>query len=464
MGKVGLSVSVVLQASFLTAIVLSVGHHGAVHVPILAIVSIWMALIALYACTRSISAELVGALNWTMLLSGVFVILAVLQSMPLGIAHESWLDAQDFIGGKSGVVSVSPEATISSTLRIVAPTLTFMLSIILFQGDESARLLLFILAIIGLLFAMFGLWEFVFSPDTLLFQARTYQMDGVTGPFVNRNTAATFFGITVILWVSLFMRRFKRIGVSGLKRFVLEMDNSKNKELIKLAFCLSALLIVLVALFLTKSRAGITSSLFATACVLMLNAKSPNNTGPLWIRRISIGAGSAAVLLALLWLYGSAVLTRLSDQSVFDDGRWCFFKSVLRASLDHPWTGLGLGTINFSFPAYRAPSCLSLGLVLDRAHNGYLELFMGLGLPGLFILFIGITVLGCIYAVGIRQRRRFRSDVVSAQAVLILCILNSLFDFSLQITGVAIFAAAVFGAGCVVALSGSSGRKIGSRE
>ncbi|WP_169776431.1 O-antigen ligase, partial [Escherichia coli] len=71
------------------------------------------------------------------------------------------------------------------------------------------------------------------------------------------------------------------------------------------------------------------------------------------------------------------------------------FVMVVDAIKTSPWTGIGLGTFQDVFPAYRTGDLTSRGL-WDKAHNSYLENALELGIPAMLALHLAIGL--CILA------------------------------------------------------------------
>jgi O-antigen ligase len=90
----------------------------------------------------------------------------------------------------------------------------------------------------------------------------------------------------------------------------------------------------------------------------------------------------------------------------------------------------------------------------DKAHNTYLEVLQGLGVPvaAAFLAAVGTLVWRCFS--GAVTRRRFVTAPLAGSAVTVAVLLHAFVDFSLQCQAVAITWMAVLGAG--VAQSWSS--------
>ena len=133
--------------------------------------------------------------------------------------------------------------------------------------------------------------------------------------------------------------------------------------------------------------------------------------------------------------------------------RLAVYKLTMLSILDAPWKGFGYGTFEYVFPMYRDNS-LSPYAFWDKAHNTYLEIIQGLGIPiaALFLLMLLLLALRCGHAALTRKSSATAPLVATAATVIVA--LHSFVDFSMQIQAVALTWTALLGAG--VAQSWSS--------
>ena len=160
-------------------------------------------------------------------------------------------------------------------------------------------------------------------------------------------------------------------------------------------------------------------------------------------------AGGVFVVVLLALFAGQAIL-RAQERRLEDDDRFCILPGIWRAILDHWLTGTGLGTFRTVFSAYRDPACGIFG-IFDRAHNFYLEGFLGLGIIFPLAAVLVFSVLVKVFWRGLAERRRLRHYVLLGIAATVLVALHAAVDFSLQIPGFAVFFSAFLSA--VVAIS-----------
>ena len=164
-------------------------------------------------------------------------------------------------------------------------------------------------------------------------------------------------------------------------------------------------------------------------------------------RSLAIAAGFAAVLAAgLLGIAGELFSERMTraDAAIEENIRSDVFVMVNDAIKTSPWTGIGLGTFQDVFPAYRTGDLSSRGL-WDKAHNTYLENALELGIPAALALHLAIG-LGLLAAAGnLRSRGDRRRLAILGLSATLLVGLHAMVDFSLQMPAIALLYAALLG-------------------
>jgi O-antigen ligase len=281
------------------------------------------------------------------------------------------------------------------------------------------------------------------DPTQLLWRDKSAYLASVTGTFVNRNTAAVYFGSCAIVCLMLLSdrlrRRLSRDPIAWKKLFTQLMSETPRD----IGTVFGMMFVCLVAMFMTGSRAGVLFSLMALiiAFTAYFRRDLPRRTGIL-----AAVLGGSAVALVLLQFMGGNVNARFDAQGAADEGRLATWRATLRMIADHPWLGTGQGTFVWSFPAYRSDD-VSMWGIWDRAHNTLLELAADTGIPLAVLVTLGWFLIFVVLVHGVRVRHRDLLIPVSALAVAILAVLHSLVDFSLQIPGFAIPILALVGAG-----------------
>jgi len=355
-----------------------------------------------------------------------------------------WMQASDLLG-----TQIAPSASLvrnEAFFALGAPLaniLAILLGIIIGADREHARRIVWVIAISGSIYAIYGILSFLIEPTMILWRNKTAYLGNVTGTFVNRNTAAVYFGSCAIIWLLLMLESVRRHLP---ERHVVWRRMTRDLGEISLLAMLPqllALLVCLMAMFMTGSRAGVGLSLIAMilSFIVFLRRDLPPRTG-IWI---SLGAGSA-IALGLLQILGGRVSSRFDSQGLVSEGRIEAWKSTIHIICDNFWFGTGMGTFQWAFPPYRTGN-ISVRGIWDRAHSTPLELASEVGFPLTGLIALAWVVMLYTLAKGAVDRRRDAIIPLAAGAVAVLSLLHSSLDFTLQIPGYSIPFFALFGAG-----------------
>jgi O-antigen ligase len=308
---------------------------------------------------------------------------------------------------------------------------------------ERAMTLLKVIAWSGVAYAAYGILAHVADPTKVLWRDKPAYIGSVTSTFINRNTAAAYFGSCSVLWFLLLCDRARqhlpRGPIDWRQAASRILANTPREIVIRFAMfflCLSAM-------FMTGSRGGVLITLFALAVAfgLYFHRDLPRRSRLVWV---VLGGGAAG--LVLLELLGAGVNARFDAQGLGDEGRIATWRATLRMIADHPWFGTGQGTFSWAYPAYRSSEVPMWG-TWDRAHNTLLEIAADMGIP---IAAIGVLAWVIIFGIlfhGVRNRRGNLVFPAAAVSIAVLAVLHSLIDFSLQIPGYSIVVFSLVGAG-----------------
>src|SRR5262249_13824205 len=147
---------------------------------------------------------------------------------------------------------------------------------------------------------------------------------------------------------------------------------------------------------------------------------------------------------------------RLLQFGVDASDRIAVYRLTLLSILDAPWAGFGYGTFENVFPMYRDASVNAWGM-WDKAHNTYLEVIHGLGIPAAVRNLSGLAALAGRCAKAALTRQSSATAPLVATSTTVIVALHSFVDFSMQIQAVALTWTALIGAG--VAQSGATASK-----
>lgn len=356
-----------------------------------------------------------------------------------------WHEMSDLLGIRTAplISAAGNQPFFSAGLGIVS-FLALAGGVLVGSDRHLSRQLLWVIATAGAIYAVIALVNFEIEPSRIFFfYEKLAHITSLTTPFVNRNTAAIYYGCCALIWLMLGCERIERHLPShgfSWQRFVRRLDRKARRMIL---LCAAGWFTCLLAMFLTGSRAGAGLSLLAGvgATVAFFHRRLHGS------RRLAMMLGGALLAaFLLLEILGGGVGGRFSLQGLSDEGRMSVYRATRRMIADHPWLGTGLGTFEWVFPAYRTDD-ISLSGIWNRAHNSFLELAAGGGMLMAATLIIALVAAAAVLIHGIRSRRRDVIFPVVALFATLAGIAHSNVDFSLQISGYAIVIAALLGVG-----------------
>jgi hypothetical protein len=321
-------------------------------------------------------------------LAGACVALPALQLLPLPSNVFEALPGRSIVGeigrlaGTGGAwrpLSLAPARTWNALWSLMAPLATLVLGAQL-PPRELRRLLDVVLAI-GLADVALSVAQVFGDPTGPLYFYADTNAGSPVGFFANRNHQAVFLA-------SLLPMLAAWPAVSGGARQSLRLG--RRRALAALAVGLALVPLIL----LTGSRTGTLVALAACLSVpAVLNggaggARGANAGAPGGRRRWLAPAGAAAglgLVVASIWVGRAVSVDRLFGTDLSQDLRYKILPTV--RGMAHTYWPLGSGLGSFK-PAYRLeePGGVLMPLIMNQAHNDWLELPAIAGLPGLLIL------------------------------------------------------------------------------
>ena len=294
-----------------------------------------------------------------------------------------------------------------------------------------ARQLIFFFAMTGVAYAAYGLIVYMLGNDQILWFKKEFYTDSLTSTFVNRNNYAAYCGLALQCLAAHMLYRFRISGGAW-------GEGAFGHEAVRFAwYCLGAFLLV-SALFLTGSRAGVFTSLLGLGLLLLWGFQMPRagvapQAGKGGWRILAFAAAFVVALVLVYSLSGSMLDERLAI-GTGDEGRFRAFAHIMRAIEDRPYAGFGLGTFEEVFRGYRG---LDIHVVFDRAHSEYLELAMTAGIP-MAVLVCLAALLVCVYFIfATRASARHAIYVLLGLTTSIQILTHAVIDFPVQIPAVA---------------------------
>lgn len=393
------------------------------------------------------------------------VLWSVMQTLhsPFGLAgHPAWTVLPEFGIEAAASISPMPGAIPDAILSISLPAMAILTVLMLFRRDSVVERALRVFAVAGGLMAVFALFQYVVFPRSLMFGDKQYYFGNLTAPFVNRNTAATFYGVTLIALLSTY-KGFRFQVIPGSK-FLYQRSGWTPAQAMRWALLVFA---AFGAVLATSSRGGVLATfiaLFVMFTLATLFPATPHTEAGLAARSTEDGKtrliriiGIVLALLVVAGIFAGRVVLRAEVQGT-EDGRFCVLPGIFAAIRDHLVLGAGPGAFINVFPAYRDAACGVVG-VWDMAHNVYLDGVLALGLAFIVLTLVFLATIILLLHRGILSRKSRRFVVVGCIASAVLVAIHSAIDFSLQIPGFATWWALYLG------MAGSiCGGRLGSSE
>jgi tetratricopeptide (TPR) repeat protein len=261
----------------------------------------------------------------------------------------------------AGFTAANKRAAITDAACLIAPPLCAVLLVQILDSQSKIKLLLAVIAALGVVSAYQCADQFFVSnqvmidqyeqaPRTILeplgiqagtfahwlFEHRLYSR-GVRGFFTTRNSAGSFALLASFAAIALFIEKYKSR----------KSDPSGPRQLIAPGFAVAA---VLFGLVITRSKGAIAASLLAAAMFIALlrfgsRLKAHKKAILVVCLLFFIAAGSVVVLYGLTHDRlpgGNSMLVR-----------WQYWHASARMYADHPLTGIGPGNFAHLYPRYK---------------------------------------------------------------------------------------------------------------
>lgn len=389
----------------------------------------------------------IGRLALPALLFALTAAWIAIQTLPGAgplLAHPIWPLAADALGTPVPA-SISPDRDLTSLalVRLLTAAAAFWLALQLCRRGERAEWLVRSIAAIAAGYAIGGL-------AALAVRSRYPMPPGsaatLSSTFVNHNSFATYAGIGLVAAAGIAAQIYREEAVGrGRVRLANLIETLGGRA----ALPVGCGFVILVALLLTGSRGGSIAALLGLVGMAFLNRRSAAPCSAAAVEWMVLTIAGAGALIA----FGAALWQSFGERGILDASRLAVARLTLRSILDRPLFGHGYGSFADIFPMYRDHS-ISLVGAWSRAHDTYLEVFQGLGIPfgGMLVAAVVLLALRCARGARSRQRQAIVPAVAAAAAILVGS--HAVVDFSLQMQAVALTFAALLGAG--VAQSASS--------
>jgi len=409
-----------------------------------AILALWAVLLALGPARLSVPPMRVGVPGLLFAIVVVWIILQMAPFTPASWHHPVWQRAAEVLGSElPGSITLDRAATGAGLARLLWYGAVFWLALQLCRNREFARRALGGLVLAAVLYAAYGLAIEFSGARMVLWMEKFAYADNVTSTFINRNSYATYAGIGLIAMTAAIARKLAGAQID---------DGPWWRRIAPLIIflvghgwhLLFGWAVVVTALFLTDSRAGLVSSVIGLLVflgALSVSRKRARRTVIWTLLPVS------AILIGFFAISGDVVGQRLVRTLGATDLRFEIFDVTRNGIGKSPLLGSGYGTYREVFEFLR-PEKFSYVGVVNRAHNTYLENALELGIPAAALLVLSVLLLALICLRGVSRRRNDAFYPAMGLGASVLVGLHALVDFSLQIPAVSVTYAFVMGIAC----------------
>ncbi|WP_162798032.1 O-antigen ligase family protein [Sulfitobacter sp. JL08] len=375
-----------------------------------------------------------GALGWAWVQAGT--------AFDPDYAHPFW----SYVPASPPSISADPGQGRHALMRLLCYASIFLVMVWTCIDAQRAALALKGIAIFSMVISAYGLFAFATGYNFFLEDFATASL--VQSTFVNRNNFATYgiFGVfanlAAVLHASTRQPNTLKAQLEGF---------FSGTWIYALGF-----LVCVGAVSLTQSRAGAIAGLFGLAVFLWA---WPKGKARIWDKVM------LALLVAILFFLALTSATGLTERLIAtsaEEARFVIYPIVVEAIADRPLLGHGLGAFHDAFRPY-VPMDVS-GREWVYAHNTYLELIFGLGLPAATAFFLALILIFWRIYQGARKRRTNRVFSCFALACAATAAFHSAFDFSLQMPAVAGLFAAILGMGFAQSFTFSERKRTDAKE
>ncbi len=330
-------------------------------------------------------------------------------------------------------VSMTPAWTLAGLILLLAYAMLFLVAVQRLRRVADVEWLLGWIAAAVAIQAVFGIVQYLTSNGKFVWVYQhpfrdTY--NAVMGAYINKNHFAHLMalGLGPLVWL---VARSLQSKPSARRNDFGGPAPTAGTSLGALA-AVVALSVTLFAGLMTMSRGGAAAMLVATVLVVVALYRV-KTLG----KRFVVAAGGACLLIgACLVIHGySKVAERLDDYGAGsldeldrDGARRAIWSADFQALQDYSTLGSGVGSHREIYPMYLTEPW---EVEFTHAENGYLQVALETGVPGLALLAIGIVTAAVWCRRSLRRANDRRIYLASAaiSAALLASVVHSLADF-----------------------------------
>ena len=367
-------------------------------------------------------------------LGAALLLLPALQLVPLPPSVWQALPQRDLIADTLALAngeadwqafSIAPAVTFAAVLALV-PAIGTMWAVSSL-GSDDRTLVVAVIAAMAVAGAVLGALQLASGPEAFRLYERSHR-GWLTAFHANRNAAADVLvigSLAASAWLSL------------------QLDTT-DRQTNRLWFFAAVQIVLVVALVMTGSRAGIVLGVLSLAVHFAIWRP---HLADLRIGGIAAGIGAIGLTLIALpiVLAGNGRIARVLDRfDARDDARVALWQDAWRAMAGFWPMGSGVGTFSYAFQPFESLANLD-GAFVNRAHNDYMEFALEGGLLSVAVLALGATVLLTAARKAWRVSPRDHALQLFALGTLAVVALHSIVDYPLRNMAIACLAGVAAG-------------------
>ena len=386
-----------------------------------------------------------------------FLCLVFLQAIPLPGRVVSRLSPNHLLPGLQpalthgathwATLSLYPHDTLLALFKLGAYFAAFVLAAYAFEPSEGKNVLAYGLIVLGSLEAAYGIVQYLTGYQKIFGFTKQFYTDDATGTYINHNHFAGFLELVIPFAAMMVFYNLQARSPHSVSERRRGRTGGYSLSLHpRILFYTFIVILLLVAVVFSRSRMGIFSVLASLILMALLGQLGGGRRAWMVITLLVI----ACSMTYAIWIGLGPVISRFEavSPSGLEDpsGRAAIWKQASGIIRDYPAVGTGLGTFGVAFRRYQNTF---LDLLVDHAHNDYLEVATDTGILGAGLLFIpvfGLLIKMILAYAGARSAYR-RSVLLACIGSTAALLIHTTMDFNLQIPANALLFAVVLGIG-----------------
>ncbi|MDA3971862.1 MAG: O-antigen ligase family protein [Desulfobulbaceae bacterium] len=317
-------------------------------------------------------------------------------------------------------ITINIKSTVNELCRLTTYACFYILTIQLTASYTRLRRTIFIIVTLAGVIAFFAIIQKFTSPDKIFWFRQAPLTANPVGPWIYRNHYAGFMEMIIPFGLALFLQYRPQFSykLPLREKIISALTLPTANRHILFGF---ATFIMASSVIISLSRGGIISTALSFLCFILLL----NRNKQLERRKLPIIICLVMIFLLTFWLGWEPVINRFNQmtnaENDFFNDRFLIWQDTLPLIKDYWLAGAGFGTFIYIFPLYR--EMLSPGLIIDHAHNDYLELLANGGIIGAFLI---LWFLGTILSQAIKQLQQRRDNNAKLLGIAAICSILSI--------------------------------------